>query len=87
MGTGQNSISNGLTKLDTSSLPVDMASGLRTAPVYGSLIPDFGMSDMILGQGTTINPAQLHFAGSPHGLPTDNPASPFHQSFASMSTT
>lgn len=85
MGSAQNSVANGLTKLDTSALPIDMANGLRTAPVYGSLIPDYGMNDMILGQGTTINPAQLHFAGSPHGMPNDNPASPFNQNFSGMS--
>lgn len=87
MGSGQNSAANGLTKLDTSSLPMDMANGLRTAPVYGSMVPDFGMSDMIMGQGTTINPAQLHFTGSPHGLPTDNSVSPFSQNISTMSNT
>ncbi|KAK2754586.1 hypothetical protein FQN54_006987 [Arachnomyces sp. PD_36] len=86
MGSGQNSVANGLSKLDTSALPMDMANGLRTAPVYGSLIPDFSMHDMMMGHApNTINPAQLHFASSPHGLP-DNPASPFNQNF-SMSNT
>ncbi|KAJ5159548.1 uncharacterized protein N7482_006552 [Penicillium canariense] len=65
---------NGLTKLETSGLPVDMSGGLRTAPVYGSF--DMGIDGMLMGHGSTINPAQLHFAGSPQGF-GDSPSSPF----------
>ena len=66
---------NGLTKLETSSLPMDFSGGLRTAPVYGSF--DANFSDMLMGHGSTINPAQLHFGGSP-GFGNDSP-SPFTQ--------
>ncbi|KAJ5611188.1 hypothetical protein N7510_007907 [Penicillium lagena] len=66
---------NGLAKLETSGLPMDMSGGLRTAPVYGSF--DLGMDGMLMGHGSTINPAQLHFAGSPQGFGNDSPTSPF----------
>ncbi|KAJ5953279.1 Zinc finger C2H2 [Penicillium verhagenii] len=65
---------SGLPKIETSGLPLDMAGGLRTAPVYGSF--DLGIDGMLMGHGSTINPAQLHFAGSPQGF-GDSPSSPF----------
>ncbi|KAJ5770197.1 uncharacterized protein N7511_002248 [Penicillium nucicola] len=65
---------NGLSKIETSGLPMDMSGTLRTAPVYGSF--DAGIDGMLMGHGSTINPAQLHFAGSPHGF-NDSPSSPF----------
>lgn len=61
---------------------MDMPGGLRTAPVYGSF--DLGIDGMLMGHGSTINPAQLHFAGSPQGF-GDSPSSPFshqHQGMA-----
>lgn len=61
---------------------MDMSGGLRTAPVYGSF--DLGIDGMLMGHGSTINPAQLHFAGSPQGF-GDSPSSPFghqHQGMA-----
>lgn len=73
---------NGLPKLETSGLPMDMAGGLRTAPVHGSF--DLGIDGMLMGHGSTINPAQLHFAGSPQGF-GDSPSSPFgHQQYHGM---
>ncbi|KAF3483368.1 DNA binding regulatory protein AmdX [Arthroderma uncinatum] len=77
---------NGLTKLDTAALTSDFPDALRTAPVFGSFDLPFGMGDAMIGQGSTINPAQLHFAGSPHGF-ADSPASPFSQSFSNMTAT
>lgn len=65
---------NGLAKIETSGLPMDMSGNLRTAPVYGSF--DMGIDGMLMGHGSTINPAQLHFAGSPQGF-SDSPSSPF----------
>ncbi|KAL1857760.1 hypothetical protein Plec18170_002984 [Paecilomyces lecythidis] len=65
-------------KVETSGIPMDMSGGLRTAPVYGSFASDFGLGEMLLGQGSTINPAQLHFAGSPHGFGNDSESSPFN---------
>ena len=65
---------NGLAKLDTTGLPIDLSGGLRTAPVYGSF--DANFSDMLMGHGSTINPAQLHFGGSPQAFGDDS-SSPF----------
>ncbi|RAL14796.1 putative C2H2 transcription factor (AmdX) [Aspergillus homomorphus CBS 101889] len=66
---------NGLTKLDTSGLPIDLSGGLRTAPVYGTF--DLSVPDLALGYNTTINPAQLHFGGSPQAYGNDSPSSPY----------
>jgi len=68
---------NSLAKLETSGLPMDLSGGLRTAPVYGSF--DMGIDGMLMGHGSTINPAQLHFAGSPQGF-GDTATSPFGHS-------
>ncbi|KAF9892403.1 hypothetical protein FE257_001511 [Aspergillus nanangensis] len=68
---------NGLAKLETSGLPIDLSGGLRTAPVYGSF--DVGLGEMFMGHGSTINPAQLHFGGSPQGFGHDSPSSPYTQ--------
>ncbi|KAG2010869.1 hypothetical protein GB937_007412 [Aspergillus fischeri] len=64
-----------LPKLETHGLPMDLSGGLRTAPVYGSF--DLTMGDFFMNHGTTINPAQLHFGGSPQGYGNDSPSSPF----------
>ncbi|EEA28619.1 C2H2 transcription factor (AmdX), putative [Talaromyces marneffei ATCC 18224] len=69
---------NNLPKLETSGIPVDLAGGLRTAPVYGSF--DLNLGDNFFGGGSTINPAQLHFGNSPQ-FGHDIPPSPFHQNF------
>ncbi|RDW79144.1 putative C2H2 transcription factor (AmdX) [Aspergillus mulundensis] len=65
---------NGLAKLETHGLPVDLSGGLRTAPVYGSF--DFNIPDF-MSHGSTINPAQLHFGGSPQTYGNDAPSSPY----------
>ncbi|KAL1965687.1 hypothetical protein VTN77DRAFT_5187 [Rasamsonia byssochlamydoides] len=70
---------NPLPKIETSGLPVDMSGGLRTAPVFGSFGSDLGFSDFY---SSTINPAQLHFAGSPQGFGNETPSSPFSQVFS-----
>ncbi|KAB8239150.1 putative C2H2 transcription factor (AmdX) [Aspergillus alliaceus] len=67
---------NGLTKLETHGLPMDLSGGLRTAPVYGSF--DLSLGDMFMSH-STINPAQLHFGGSPQGYGNDSPSSPYTQ--------
>ncbi|KAL2864430.1 putative C2H2 transcription factor (AmdX) [Aspergillus lucknowensis] len=66
---------NGLTKLETSGLPMELSGGLRTAPVYGSF--EFGSLPEFMGHGSTINPAQLHFGGSPQPFGNDAPSSPY----------
>ncbi|MCJ1354799.1 MAG: hypothetical protein MMC33_004789 [Icmadophila ericetorum] len=74
----------GLPKLETQGLNIDIAGGLRTAPLAGDFNTDFNMDNMLFGQGTTINPAQLHFTDSPHSLAFDTPASPFHPAYSAM---
>ena len=76
---------NGLSKIETTGLPFELSGGLRTAPVYGNF--EVGLGGMFLGQGSTINPAQLHFGGSPHGFGNDSPSSPFNHPAHSMATT
>ncbi|EED22853.1 C2H2 transcription factor (AmdX), putative [Talaromyces stipitatus ATCC 10500] len=71
---------NGLPKLETSGIPVDLTGGLRTAPVYGSFDLSLGDNFFGGGGGSTINPAQLHFGNSPQ-FGHDIPPSPFHQNF------
>jgi DNA-directed RNA polymerase subunit RPC12/RpoP len=73
---------NGPPKLETSGIPFDLSGGLRTAPIYGSF--DMGLGGMLVSQGSTINPAQLHFGGSPQGFGNDSPSSPFHHGAHSM---
>jgi hypothetical protein len=73
----------GLPKLETHGLPMDMTGGLRTAPVYGSF--DLGYGDALFGYNT-VNPAQLHFAGSPQPFGLEGPTSPFAQNFHSLAS-
>lgn len=73
-----------LPKLETKHRNVDLGMSLRTAPAYGH----FG-HNMEAGQpwnqpGSTINPAQLHFAASPQSFNFDSPQSPFSSSFQSL---
>ena len=68
---------HGLPKLDTRALnDMDISNSLRTAPPYAS----FGGFDVesLFGQGSTINPAHLHFGGSSSATqPTFPPLEPF----------
>jgi hypothetical protein len=77
---------NGPLKIETAGLHMDLSSGLRTAPVYGTFASDYGFGEYTIGTGATINPAQLHFAGSPQRLSNDSPSSPFSQGFHRMSS-
>lgn len=55
----------GLTRIDTSSIPLGISNGLRTAPPYGGFPGDFDI-DLIgyeAGNGNTINPHELHTPG------------------------
>lgn len=62
-----------------------MSESLRTAPVFGSYDSSYGMGDFLMGSGTTINPAQLHFGGPPNMFP-DTPVSPYHPSYHGLPT-
>ncbi|KZF26927.1 hypothetical protein L228DRAFT_243475 [Xylona heveae TC161] len=57
----------GLSKLDTHGLNIDMSGGLRTAPPFGGPGSEFDF-DNLFGPGSTINPAQLHFNDSPQSM-------------------
>ncbi|KAJ9654375.1 hypothetical protein H2198_006537 [Neophaeococcomyces mojaviensis] len=65
----------GLPRLDTSSIPTDLSSGLRTAPPYGGFGAEFDAE--MMGYGTanssTINPHELHTSGL-QGLGIDGSA-------------
>lgn len=73
-----------LPKIDTQSINLDMGTSLRTAPPYGGFGHGFDMQNIWYGPGTTVNPAQLHFADSPQSLVFDAPASPYQQGFTPM---
>ena len=70
-----------LPKIDTQSIGLDMSASLRTAPAYGGLGNNVDIQNLWYGPGTTVNPAQLHFADSPQSFAFDAPASPYHQGF------
>ena len=72
---GHHGFPPGLPKLETNVMHTDFGSSLRTAPPYGNF--DNGMHNIWCGPDTTVNPAQLHFANSPHHLATDTPSPPY----------
>ena len=77
-----------LPKLDTHSLGIDIGASLRTAPAYAGAGGEVDIHSFWYGPASsTVNPAQLHFSGSPHSLAFDTPASPYHQGFPPMSQT
>ena len=71
---------NGLARLDT-NISADMAGGLRTAPPFRSIHEVHGMDPFAFGNGSTIDPAQLHFGGESSALSLDTPVSPFYPMF------
>lgn len=75
-----------LPKLDTHSLGIDVGASLRTAPAYAGAGAEVDMRPFWYGPvSSTVNPAQLHFSGSPHSLAFDPPASPYHQEYPPLS--
>ena len=82
--TGNHGNPHVLPKIDTQSINLDMGTSLRTAPPYGGFGHGFDMQNIWYGPGTTVNPAQLHFADSPQSLAFDAPASPYQQGFTPM---
>jgi hypothetical protein len=79
-GFGQHSNIQGLPKLATHGLSVNIGGGLRTAPIP-SIGNGYDYEKLFGTHDSTINPAQLHFAGS-----IGTPASPFQHfpTFANM---
>ncbi|KAF2486275.1 fungal-specific transcription factor domain-containing protein [Neohortaea acidophila] len=66
----------GLPKLDTQAInSMDVPDALRTAPPYA--FGGFDIDQLFNNQGTTINPAQLHFGGSLSNQPQLPPLEPF----------
>jgi len=83
---GSHGNSHVLPKLDTHSLGIDVGASLRTAPAYAGAGAEFDMHPFWYGPvSSTINPAQLHFSGSPLSLAFDPPASPYHQGYPPIS--
>ena len=72
---------HGLPKLETKNQTVDVGASLRTAPVYGHFGSGADSLNHLQQPRSTINPAQLHFATSPHHFNFDSPQSPFGQAF------
>lgn len=69
-----------LSRLETKNRHMSIADSLRTAPAYGGFGSDMGMTNSWAQEGSTINPAQLHFASSPQNLGFDQGLqSSFHQ--------
>lgn len=82
--TGNHGKPDVLPKIDTQSINYDLGGSLRTAPPYAGFGNSIDMQNVWYGPGTTVNPAQLHFADSPPSLGFDAPASPFQQGFVPM---
>lgn len=70
-----------LPKLETKHQSLDIGTSLRTAPPFGGFGGDVDMDNIFYGDGTTVNPAQLHFSNSPQNLAFDMPHSPYQQGF------
>lgn len=83
--TGHHGNPHVLPRLETKHRPLSMADSLRTAPAYGGFGSDMEMTNGWPQEGSTINPAQLHFASSPPNLGFDqNFHSQLHQSFPGL---
>lgn len=84
LGEGNSHPISNLTKIDTSAFPLEASNGLRTAPPFGPFNTDLGYGDFVGQENSTINPAQLHFAGSPHGFASEMSSSPFDRTFPTV---
>ena len=73
-----------LPKLETRHHHLDVGGSLRTAPVFGQFGNGIDSSHAWSQPGSTINPAQLHFANSPHHFSFDSPQSPFGHIFPAV---
>ncbi|KAF2418460.1 hypothetical protein EJ08DRAFT_703111 [Tothia fuscella] len=62
-GFGQHSNAHNLPKLETNGLNVHIGGGLRTAPIP-NVGNGFDYEKLFSAHDSTINPAQLHFAGA-----------------------
>lgn len=77
----------GLPRLDLSSLPQGLSSGLRTAPPYGGFPSDFDMSGMGYDTNSnTINPHELHTPNL-QGLGIEGPSDFMGSHYSSMVNT
>lgn len=74
-----------LPKLDTQSIPLDLSSGLRTAPPFGGFGAEYGMGSMAFDHDldNTINPHALHMTNL-QGFGLEPSGSPFQQMFPGM---
>lgn len=69
-----------LPRIETHGLPMDLSSGLRTAPPFGGFGAEFGLGPLSFDpdQGDTINPHALHMTNL-QGLGFDPSSTPFQQ--------
>ena len=79
--TGHHGNLNGLPKLETSCLHINVGGGLRTAPPFQAFNHDFGLEYRPGSSTSTINPAQLHYSDSPQSFSFEPPMSPFQHAF------
>lgn len=84
-GTGHQPPMLNLPKLDTQHNPLDLSSGLRTAPPFGGFGAEYGMSGMTFDQDfdNTINPHALHMTNL-HGMGMETSDSPYQHMFPGM---
>ncbi|KEF55516.1 uncharacterized protein A1O9_08266 [Exophiala aquamarina CBS 119918] len=84
-GAGHQAPMLNLPKLDTQSIPLDLSSGLRTAPPFGGFGAEYGMGAMDFDHDldNTINPHALHMTNL-QGMGLETSGSPFQQMFPGM---
>ena len=79
--TGHHGNFNGLPKLETQGLRINVGGGLRTAPPFPEFTHDFGLEYPPGYSTSTVNPAQLHYSDSPQSFSYEPPISPFQHAF------
>lgn len=80
------SIDTSMPRIDTTLFPMDLASGLRTAPIYSGFGTeyDWDMTDNHNIDSCTINPHELHNHGT-HGFTIDAAMDFSHGPYSTMS--
>ena len=79
--TGHHGNFNGLPKLETQGLRINVGGGLRTAPPFPDFNHEFGLEYRPGSSTSTVNPAQLHYSDSPQSFCYEPPISPFQHAF------
>ena len=76
---GNHGFPHALPRLETNAVHTNVASSLHTAPPYDSFNNDLDRHEFWYGPDTTVNPAQLQFARSPHHQKIETPSPPHFQ--------